>query len=148
MCARRRQPGWTSADAAGLPIFPGLVRYDEASTGTIPHALRFTVNASREAYVPPANHWASNSTSVNLPPMGMRVRLKASFVIPTSYSRETKAILKALQKYGMIVADNGSNWFISGAPDERWNNNTLVNQLREVQGSNFEVVQMKGIVTP
>jgi hypothetical protein len=142
------QPGWTSADAAGLPIFPGLVRYDEASTGTIPHALRFTVNASREAYVPPANHWASSSTSVNLPPMGMRVRLKASFVIPTSYSRETKAILKALQKYGMIVADNGSNWFISGAPDERWNNNTLVNQLREVQGSNFEVVQMKGIVTP
>jgi len=142
------QPGWTSADAAGLPIFPGLARYDEASTGTIPHALRFTVDASREAYVPPANHWASSSTSANLPPMGMRVRLKASFVIPSTYSRETRAILKALQKYGMMVADNGSNWFISGAPDERWNNNTLVGELGQVQGSNFEVVQMKGIVTP
>jgi hypothetical protein len=80
--------------------------------------------------------------------MGMRVRLKASFVIPSTYSRETRAILKALQKYGMMVADNGSNWFISGAPDERWNNNTLVGELGQVQGSNFEVVQMKGIVTP
>ncbi len=142
------QPGWTSADAAGLPIFPGLVRYDEVATGTIPHALRFTVNSSREAYVPPANHWASSSTSVNLPPMGMRVRLKASFVIPSEFSAETKTILRALQKYGMMVADNGSNWFISGTPDERWNNNKLVNELREVQGSNFEVVKMKGIVTP
>jgi hypothetical protein len=142
------QPGWTSADAAGLPIFPGLVRYDEVATGTIPHALRFTVAASREAYVPPANHWASNSTSANLPPMGMRVRLKASYVIPSTFSFQTRTILKALQKYGMMVADNGSNWFISGTPDERWNNNKLVNELREVQGSNFEVVQMNGIVTP
>jgi hypothetical protein len=142
------QPGWTSADAAGLPIFPGLVRYDEAATGTIPHALRFTVAASREAYVPPANHWASSSTDANLPPMGMRVRLKASYVIPSTFSFETRTILKALQKYGMMVADNGSNWFISGTPDERWNNNKLVNELRAVQGSNFEVVKMKGIVTP
>jgi hypothetical protein len=142
------KPGWTSADAAGLPIFPGLVRYDEVATGTIPHALRFTVAASREAYVSPANHWASSSTSVNLPPMGMRVRLKASYVIPSTFSFQTRTILKALQKYGMMVADNGSNWFISGTPDNRWNNNDLVNQLREVQGSNFEVVQMKGIVTP
>jgi hypothetical protein len=142
------QPGWTSADAAGLPVFPGLVRYDEVSSGEIPHALRFTVDSSREAYVPPANHWASTDTSVNLPPMGMRVRLKASYVIPASFSGDTKTILRALQKYGMMVADNGSNWFISGAPDPRWNNNRLVNELRQVTGSNFEVVQMKGIVTP
>jgi hypothetical protein len=142
------QPGWTSADAAGLPIFPGLARYDEVSSGEIPHALRFTVAVSREAYVPPANHWASTDTSVNLPPMGMRVRLKASYVIPSNFSGDTKTILRALQKYGMMVADNGSNWFISGAPDPRWNNNRLVNELREVTGSNFEVVQMNGIVTP
>lgn len=140
--------GWTSADAAGLPIFPGLVRYDEVATGMIPHALRFTVSQSREAYVKPANHWASSDTDSNLPPMGMRVRLKASYVIPQNFSKETKTILRALQTYGMMVADNGSNWFISGTPDERWNNNKLVNELREVQGSNFEVVKMKGIVTP
>jgi hypothetical protein len=142
------KPGWTSADAAGLPIFPGLVRYDEASTGTIPHALRFTVSRTREAYVPPANHWASSDTDVNLPPMGMRVRLKASYVIPQSYSRETRAILKALQKYGMMVADNGSNWYISGAPDSHWRNSRLVGELSQVKGSNFEVVKMKGVVTP
>jgi hypothetical protein len=142
------QPGWTSADAAGLPIFPGLVRYDEVATGVIPHALRFTVSATREAYLPPANHWASSDTSPNLPPMGMRVRLKASYEIPSSFSAQTKTILRALQKYGMMVADNGSNWFISGAPDPRWNNNHLVNELREVSGSNFEVVQMAGVVTP
>jgi len=142
------QPGWTSADAAGLPIFPGLARYDEVATGTIPHALRFTVDESREAYVPPANHWASSDTGENLPPMGMRVRLKAGYVIPSSFSAETKTILRALKKYGMMVADNGSNWFISGAPDRRWNNNRLVNELREVTGSNFEVIEMKGIVTP
>src|SRR5262252_8213340 len=86
------QPGWTSADAAGLPIFPGLVRYEEASAGLIPHALRFTVDTTRRAYVPPANHWASSSTSANLPPMGMRVRLKSSFVIPATFSTESKAI--------------------------------------------------------
>ena len=142
------KPGWTSADAAGLPIFPGLARYDEVALGVIPHALRFTVQTSREAYVPPANHWASNNQSVNLPPMGMRVRLRASYVIPASFSRQTRVILKALQKYGMMVADNGSNWYISGAPDARWNNNRLVNELRQVTGSNFEVVQMVGIVTP
>jgi len=142
------KPGWTSADAAGLPIFPGLVRYDEASTGMIWHALRFTVSASRKAYVPPANHWASSSTNPNLPPMGMRVRLKASFTIPAGDSRETKAILRALQKYGMLVADNGSSWYISGAPDDRWNNSRLVGELRQVTGSNFEVVKMNGMVTP
>lgn len=142
------KPGWTSADAAGLPIFPGLVRYDEASSGTIRHALRFTVASTRKAYLPPATHWAASSTSANLPPMGMRVRLKAGYVIPSSFSTETRAILQAMKTYGMLVADNGSNWFVSGAPDERWNNDKLVSELGSVKGSNFEVVRMDGLVTP
>jgi hypothetical protein len=143
-----QKPGWTSADAAGLPIFPGLARYDEASGGIIPHALRFTVRHSRQAYVPPANHCASNSTDMNLPPMGMRVRLKASYVIPQNFSAPARAILQALKTYGMMVADNGSDWFISGAPDSRWNNDALVGELGQVQGAAFEVVQMNGIVIP
>ncbi len=142
------QPGWTSTDAAGLPIFPGLARYEEASSGVISHALRFTVNTTREAYVPPATHWASSNTSPNLPPMGMRVRLKSTFVIPSGFSTESKAILQALKTYGMLVADNGSNWYITGAPDSRWNNDELVSELGSVTGSNFEVVQMDGVVTP
>jgi len=142
------KPGWTSADAAGLPIFPGLARYDEVSTGVIRHALRFTVGQTREAYVAPANHWASSQTSPYLPPMGMRVRLKASYVIPAGFSTETKAILQALKTYGMFVADNGSNWYISGAPDPRWNNSALVGELATVKGSNFEVVKMGPLHTP
>lgn len=142
------EPGWTSADAAGLPIFPGLVRYDEASTGVIRHALRFTVAQSRRAYVPPAMHAASSNTSVNLPPMGMRVRLKSSYQIPASFSTESKAILQALKTYGMIVADNGSNWYLSGAPDSRWNNDKLKSELGSVKGSNFEVIRMDGLVIP
>jgi hypothetical protein len=142
------QPGWTSADAAGLPIFPGLVRYDEVASGAIRHALRFTVARTRRAYVPPAAHWASQNTDANLPPMGMRVRLKASYVIPASFDAQTRVVLQALKTYGMIVADNGSNWFITGAPDRRWNDGALVNQLRQVAGSNFEVVRMNGVVTP
>ena len=142
------QPGWTSADAAGLPIFPGLVRYDEASTGAIAHALRFTVAQTRRAYVPPATHWASSNTSANLPPMGLRVRLKASYVIPATFSTESRAILQALKTHGMIVADNGSNWYISGAPDERWDNDALHSELGGIAGSNFEVVRMDGLVTP
>ncbi len=142
------QPGWTSADAAGLPIFPGLVRFDEASTGVIRHALRFTVASTQRAYVPPATHWASSYTSANLPPMGMRVRLKASYVIPTSFSTESKAILQSMKTYGMLVADNGSNWFVSGAPDARWNNDRLVSELGSVNGASFEVVRMDGLVTP
>ncbi|MCW7539303.1 hypothetical protein OOT46_15775 [Aquabacterium sp. A7-Y] len=142
------QPGWTSADAAGLPIFPGLVRYDEASRGPggIRHALRFTVQRTRRAYVPPATHWASSDTSPDLPPMGMRVRLKASYAIPPGFSPETKAILTALKTYGMFVADNGSNWFLSGAPDPRWNNERLKSELRQVKGGHFEVVRMDGLV--
>ncbi|MEO8058202.1 MAG: hypothetical protein ABI671_07730 [Burkholderiales bacterium] len=142
------QPGWTSADAAGLPIFPGLARYEEAALGPggIRHALRFTVSRSRGAYVPPASHSASSSASASLPPMGMRVRLKASYVIPPSFSAETRALLTAMKTYGMIVADNGSNWYVSGAPDERWNNDTLSRELGQVQGSHFEVLRMDGLV--
>ncbi|MES2933973.1 MAG: hypothetical protein V4805_10860 [Pseudomonadota bacterium] len=142
------QPGWTSADAAGLPIFPGLVRYEEAASGVIRHAFRFTVNISRRAYVPPANHQASSNTSANRPPMGMRVRLKASYVIPASFSKETKAIAQAMKTYGMLVADNGSNWYVSGAPDNRWDNDALVGDLGQIKGSNFEVIRMDGLVTP
>lgn len=142
------QPGWTSADAAGLPIFPGLARYEEAARGPggIRHALRFTVARSRRAYVPPATHYASSNTSANLPPMGMRVRLKASYVIPAGFSAESKALLTAMKTYGMILADNGSNWYVSGAPDSRWNNDALNAELGQVKGSDFEVVLMRGLV--
>jgi Repeat of unknown function (DUF5648) len=144
------QPRWTSADAAGLPIFPGLARYEEAALGPggIAHALRFTVQRSRRAYVPPATHWASSNTDANLPPMGMRVRLKASYVIPTTFSTETRALLTAMKTHGMFVADNGSNWYVSGAPDPRWNNDTLNRELGQVRGSHFEVVRMDGLVLP
>ena len=143
------QPGWTSADAAGLPIFPGLARFEEAALGPggIRHALRFTVHRTRRAYVAPATHFASSDASATLPPMGMRVRLKASYAIPPQFSTETRALLAAMKTYGMIVADNGSNWFVSGAPDDRWNNDALVNELRQVQGQQFEVVRMSGVVT-
>ena len=142
------QPGWTSADAAGLPVFPGLARYEEAALGPggIRHALRFTVQTSRRAYLPPATHFASSNSSANLPPMGMRVRLKASYVIPSSFSVETRALLTAMKTYGMIMADNGSNWFVSGAPDPRWSS-SLGSELGQVLGSNFEVVLMQGLVT-
>jgi hypothetical protein len=142
------QPGWTSADAAGLPMFPGLVRYDEASLGPggIRHALRFTVRHTRRAYVPPASHWASRSKDAGLPPMGMRVRLKAGYTIPAHFSTESRAVLTALKTYGMILADNGSDWFISGAPHEGWRNDKLVSELRQVRGSDFEVVRMDGMV--
>jgi hypothetical protein len=141
-----RPAGWTSADAAGLPIFPGLVRYEEAmQAGVIAHALRFTVPTSRRAYVSPARHFASSNTSTNLPPMGMRVRLKASFNV-APYPREVQAILNALKKYGMFVADNGSPWYIQGAPDPRWNV-TALRTLLNVKGSNFEVVRMGTVVT-
>lgn len=141
-----RPAGWTSADAAGLPIFPGLVRYDEVfEQGEIKHALRFTVQHSRRAYVAPARHFASTDTNANLPPMGMRVRLKASFDI-SNFSPAMQVILRAMKKYGMIVADNGSNWYISGAPDSRWSDDEL-GTLRGVKGSDFEVVQMGAITT-
>jgi hypothetical protein len=141
------KPGWTSADAAGLPMFPGFVRYDEVAAGEVPHALTFTVENTRRAYVKPANHWASDSGDPNLPPMGMRVRLKAAYRIPTNFSPEAKVILQALKTYGMMVAQNGSNWYMLGSPDPRWSNKRL-DDLKQVQGSNFEVVKMGKIHTP
>lgn len=139
------RPGWISADSAGLPIFPGLVRYDEAATGRIRHALRFTASRTRRAYVPPANHATSLSNDSNLPPMGMRVRLKASFAIPATFSLEAQAILKALKTYGMFLADTGTGWSISGAPDPRWDDDVLVSQLANVIGADFEVIKMEGL---
>ena len=141
-----RPAGWTSADAAGLPIFPGLVRYDEVvEQGAIRHALRFTVSHSRHGYVAPARHYASDDTSADRPPMGMRVRLKASFDT-TGFPPQAQVILAALKTYGMIVADNGSNWYLSGAPDARWDDDQL-NSLKQVKGSDFEVVQMGPVTT-
>lgn len=141
-----RPAGWTSADAAGLPIFPGLVRYDEVfGRREITHALRFTASRTRRAYVSPARHFASSNTDPNLPPMGMRVRLKASVDI-AGYSPAMQVILRALKKYGMILADNGSNWYVSGAPDPRWNDSEL-NTLKGLRGSDFEVVKMGTVVT-
>jgi hypothetical protein len=141
-----RPAGWTSADAAGLPIFPGLVRYDEVfGRKEIAHALRFTASRTRRAYVSPARHFASSSTDPNLPPMGMRVRLKASFNT-SGFSPAMQVILRALKKYGMILADNGSNWYVSGAPDPRWSDDEL-NTLKALKGSDFEVVKMGTVVT-
>jgi hypothetical protein len=140
-----RPAGWTSADAAGLPIFPGLVRYDEVfEQKEIKHALRFTADFTRRAYVYPARHFASDDTNPNLPPMGMRVRLKASFDI-SGFSPPMQVILRALKKYGMILADNGSSWYLSGAPDPRWNDDEL-HTLGGIKGSDFEVVEMGVIV--
>lgn len=141
-----RPAGWTSADAAGLPIFPGLVRYDEVyEQGEIRHALRFTCSRTRRAYVHPARHYASSDTSPNLPPMGMRVRLKASVDI-SGFPEAAQVILRCLKTYGMFVADNGSDWFVSGVADSRWDDEVL-NTLKELKGSDFEVVKMGTIVT-
>ena len=141
-----RPAGWTSADAAGLPILPGLVRYDEVAAGEIPHALRFTCAATRRAYVPPATHWASSDTSADLPPMGMRVRLKATFD-DSGFPLQARVILVALKRYGMLLADNGGDWYVSGAPDARWDDDQL-NALKTLRGSDFEVVQMGAVTTP
>ena len=141
----RRPLTWTSADAAGLSIFAGLARYDEVASGAIKHALRFTLQNSRAAFVPPASHWASTTSNANAAPMGMRIRLKASFDI-SGFSATNQVILTALQQYGMIMADNGSNMYISGAPDDRWDNDDLHN-LDQVTTADFEVVQMNPILT-
>ena len=136
---------WTSADAAGLPIFPGLVRYDEVAAGQIPHAIRVTLQDSRAAAVLPASHWAANSTSANAPPMGMRMRLKANYDI-SGFSPQVQVILSAMKKYGLIMADNGSSMYISGAPDSRWDNDAL-HDLGQVPASAFEVVKMDTVYT-
>ncbi|HKT43163.1 MAG TPA: hypothetical protein VJQ85_00060 [Gaiellaceae bacterium] len=138
-----RPAGWTSADAAGLPIFPGLARYDEVARGVIDHALRFTVEHTRRAYVYPARHDASSSNDPSLPPMGLRVRLKASVDI-SGFPRQARIVLQALKTYGMILADNGSNWYISGAPDPRWSNDAL-HTIDRITGSDFEVVDTSSV---
>ena len=135
---------WTSADAAGLPIFPGLARRDETNAGVINHALRFTVHQTQRGFIHPATHFASSSTDANDPPMGLRVRLKASYDI-SGFTGASKVILVALKKYGMFVADNGSDWFITGATDTGWDDTDL-NQLKSVPASQFEVVQTGTII--
>ena len=138
---RLRPAGWTSADAAGLPILPGLARFDEVARGRIDHALRFTVRRTRRAYVYPARHYASDSNDPNLPPMGLRLRLNASFSM-AGYPRQARIVLEALKRYGMLVSDNGSDWYITGAPDPRWSNDQL-RALKRVPGSAFEVVDTR-----
>lgn len=140
-----RPAGWTSADAAGLPILPGLVRYDEVATGAINHAIRFTASRTRRTYVWPARHYASSITDPTVPPMGQRFRLKASVDI-SSFPPATRVILQAFKTYGIILADNGSNWYISGSPDERWNNDQLAAAFNLIHGSNFEAVDVSSLM--
>jgi hypothetical protein len=140
---RLRPASWTSADAAGLPIFPGLARYDEVKRGVIDHALRFTAARTRRAYVWPARHYASSSTDPSLPPMRLRVRLKASFDV-RPFPRQARIVLVALKRYGMLLADNGSNWYVSGAPSPGWSNDQL-HTLGRVKGADFEVVDASSL---
>lgn len=140
-----RPAGWTSADAAGLPILPGLVRYSEVASGEIKHAIRFTVDGTNGAYIWPARHKTSSHVSASKPPMGQRFRLKASFDV-SSFSHDTQVILAAFKRYGIIVADNGSNWYISGAPDPHWKDETLVTEFRRVRGSDFEAVDESSLM--
>jgi hypothetical protein len=141
-----RPAGWTSADAAGLPIFPGLARWDEVARGRIDHALRFTAPETRRAYVYPARHYASSSSDPSLPPMGLRVRLKASVDV-ASFPKQARVVLHALQRYGMILADNGSPWYVSGAPNSHWSNDQL-HSLGRLTGADFEVVDTSSLPEP
>jgi hypothetical protein len=135
-----RPAGWTSADAAGLPIFPGLARYDEiVEQGELRHALRFTARRTQRAYVAPARHFASRSDDPELPPMGLRVRLKADYDV-SKFPKPCQVILHGLKTYGMLLADNGSDWFLSGSPDPRWDDEMLAT-LKQVKGSDFEAVE-------
>jgi hypothetical protein len=140
-----RPATWTSADAAGLPILPGLIRYEEVALGEIRHAIRFTAPQTRREFIWPARHYASSLTGSQYPPMGQRFRLKADFDL-SSFSHEVQVILRALKRYGMILADNGSSWFISGAPNPNWNDNTLVNEFRLVTGADFEAVDESSLM--
>jgi hypothetical protein len=141
-----RPRGWTSADAAGLPILPGLARYDEVKRGRIDHALRFTTDRTRRAFIYPARHFASDLTDPNLPAMGQRLRLRRNYDI-SRFPRQARIVLKALKRFGMIVADNGSPWYLSGAPDSRWSNDQL-RTLGRVAGSAFEVVDTAALPRP
>jgi hypothetical protein len=144
--AGQRPDGWTSADAAGLPIYPGLVTYEEVRSGTIDHAIRVTFDETRRGYISPATHYASDSCNPNLPAMGMRLRLKPGYDL-SGLSGDARVIATALKRYGMIVADNGSNWFITGSTDRRWNDGNL-NQLKGIPGSAFEVVRSGAQTSP
>jgi hypothetical protein len=139
-----RPDGWTSADAAGLPILPGLVRYDEVAAGVVAHAIRFTAPQTRSAHIYPARHHAGVGGAAALPPMGLRLRLKATFNI-SGFSPRMQVILVAMQRYGIILADNGSPWFFQGVSDPRWSDAEL-NQLKTLHGSDFEVVDTTGFV--
>jgi hypothetical protein len=141
-----RHAGWTSADAAGLPILPGLARYEDLRHGGIDHALRFTVRRTRRAYIYPARHQASSLTDPDLPAMGQRLRLRAGFDV-SGFPKHARAVLTALKRYGMIVADNGSDWYITGAPSSHWNNDALAT-LSRVHGSEFEVVNTGSLPRP
>jgi hypothetical protein len=143
---RLRPDGLTSADAAGLPILPALVRYDEVARGAVRHALRFTAPRTRAAHVYPARHDASDSTNPSLPAMGLRLRLRGDFDV-SAYPRQAAVILTALKRYGMLLADNGLPWYLSGVPDKRWNNGDLAT-LSRVKGSDFEVVDTSSLPTP
>jgi hypothetical protein len=140
-----RPIGWTSADAAGLPILPGLVRYDEVAAGRIEHAIRVTFSRTQRGFVLPATHLASGDSDPTLPAMGMRLRLSAGFDV-SSLTGQALVIATAMQQYGLIVADNGSNWFFQGAPDPGWNDNDL-NQLKAIPGTAFEVVDTGPVLT-
>ena len=143
---RLRPRGWTSADAAGLPILPGLARYYEVRRGRIDHALRITVPRTRRSYIYPARHFASDSNDPSLPAMGQRVRLKRGFDV-SRFPRQSRVVLRALKRYGAIVADNGSAWYVSGAPSKGWNNDDL-SSLGRVRGSDFEVVDTRRLPRP
>jgi hypothetical protein len=140
-----RPLGWTSADAAGLPILPGLVRYDEVAAGSIAHAIRVTFAATQRGYILPATHFASSSTDPDLPPMGLRLRLAASYDI-SGLTGQARVIATAMQRYGLIVADNGSNWYFQGGTDPRWDDDDL-GQLKDIPGSAFEVVDTGPVLT-
>jgi hypothetical protein len=141
-----RPEGWTSADAAGLPIFPGLVRYDEVAAGRLEHAIRVTFDSTRDAYLRPAVHCAGDTASASAPPMGLRLRLKAGYGLG-GFSGPARTIAEAMKRYGLIVADNGSNWYFSGSSDRRWDDENL-NQLKRIPGSAFEVVKSAAGIHP
>lgn len=141
-----RPLGWTSADAAGLPILPGLVRYDEVASGAVRHAIRITFASTRRGYVLPATHWASSRTDADLPPMGLRLRMRADHDI-SGLTGHARVIAEAMKTYGVIVADNGSNWYFQGASDPRWDDDDL-GQLKRIPGSAFEVVDTGPVVVP
>jgi hypothetical protein len=141
---RLRPAGWTSADAAGLPIFPGLLRRDEVRAGRVDHAIRFTVARTDRSYVWPARHQAGTRRDANLPPMGARFRLKSSYDI-SGLRPDTQVVVRAMKKHGLILADNGSNWFFQGAADNRWSG-ALINELKAIPASAFEAVDASSLI--